>query len=244
MSARCDRLTLSPFLTILSCMRYNGGKAQAGLYQKLINLIPPHETYIETHLGGGAVMRFKRSARRSIGIEIDPEVVACWQATKPKFELLKGDALEFLQTYAFEGSEFVYSDPPYVRSSRQSTRDIYRFEYTDDDHRRLLACLRALPCKVMISGYWSPLYVETLSDWQSFSFESRNRRNDVATEWVWMNYLNPVALHDYRYLGKDYRERERIKRKKERWVAKLQAMPPLEQQALLSAISEVLPVKE
>jgi hypothetical protein len=51
-----------------------------------------------------------------------------------------------------------------------------------------------------------------------------------------MNYPTPVALHDYRYLGDNFRERERIKRKANRWVAKLQNMPVLERQALLSAI--------
>ncbi len=40
-----------------------------------------------------------------------------------------------------------------------------------------------------------------------------------------------IALHDYRYLGEDFRERERIKRKKQRWVNRLQTMPVLERQA-------------
>ncbi len=40
--------------------------------------MPPHEVYMESHLGGGAIMRYKRKARRSIGIEIDPEVIGIW----------------------------------------------------------------------------------------------------------------------------------------------------------------------
>ena len=40
------------------------------------------------------------------------------------------------------------------------------------------------------------------------------RGGRLATEWVWMNYPEPIALHDYRYLGEDFREREPIKRKK------------------------------
>ena len=51
-------------------MNYPGGKGL--LYQKFINLMPLHEVYIETHLGGGAIMRNKRPARRNIGIDIDP----------------------------------------------------------------------------------------------------------------------------------------------------------------------------
>ncbi|KHE92566.1 MAG: hypothetical protein SCABRO_01681, partial [Candidatus Scalindua brodae] len=41
-----------------SSMNYPGGKG--GVFQKLINLMPPHDVYIETHLGGGAVIRNKR----------------------------------------------------------------------------------------------------------------------------------------------------------------------------------------
>ena len=29
----------------------------AGLCQPIIALMPPHDTYIETHLGGGAIMK-------------------------------------------------------------------------------------------------------------------------------------------------------------------------------------------
>ena len=51
---------------------YPGGKG--GVFQRLINIMPSHEVYIETHLGGGAVMRNKRPARYNIGIEIDPKI--------------------------------------------------------------------------------------------------------------------------------------------------------------------------
>jgi hypothetical protein len=34
----------------------------------IISLMPPHETYIETHLGGGAIMRRRAAAAINIGI--------------------------------------------------------------------------------------------------------------------------------------------------------------------------------
>ena len=37
-------------------MSYLGSKAASGVYQKIIAEMPPHDTYIETHLGSGAVM--------------------------------------------------------------------------------------------------------------------------------------------------------------------------------------------
>jgi hypothetical protein len=89
-----------------------------------------------------------------------------------------------------------------------------------------------------ISGYWSALYAETLSTWRLCSFQAQTRRG-VVTEYLWCNYPAPTALHDYRYLGKDFRERERIKRMTARWVNRLQAMPILQRQALQAALAQV-----
>ncbi len=54
---------------MIRVMSYPGGKGKC--YQRLINLMPPHETYIESHLGGGAVLRNKRPAKANIGIDAD-----------------------------------------------------------------------------------------------------------------------------------------------------------------------------
>ena len=52
-------------------MTYPGGKAGAGVYQTLINLMPPHRVYIEAFVGGGAVLKTKRPAQYSIAIDRD-----------------------------------------------------------------------------------------------------------------------------------------------------------------------------
>ncbi|MCP4267865.1 MAG: hypothetical protein GY777_20230 [Candidatus Brocadiaceae bacterium] len=54
-----------------------------------------------------------------------------------------------------------------------------------------------------------------------------------------MNYNVSVELREYGYLGNNFREHERIKRKTKRWTARLQSMLTLERQALLSAIDAV-----
>lgn len=70
----------------------------------------------------------------------------------------------------------------------------------------------------------------------------RLREMTYAKIWNWLigefHFPPPVALHDYRYLGVTFRERERIKRKKQRWTDRLHRLPLLERQALLSAIEE------
>lgn len=160
--------------------------------------------------------------------------------TLPVFTVINGDAFAFLTSYHFTGGELIYCDPPYLPETRTRT-DYYRHELTRADHQRLLKILTALPCMVMISGYSSPLYTEALTQWQRISYQTMTRGGRLATEWLWFNYPKPHALHDYRYLGDDFRERERIKRKKQRWVKRLKTMPHLERYALLSAIREAWP---
>ncbi|MBK8768461.1 MAG: hypothetical protein IPM01_29465, partial [Burkholderiaceae bacterium] len=54
-------------------MRYPGSKALPGVFQTIINNIPPHQTYIETHLGGGNILERKKPAQRSVGVDLDAD---------------------------------------------------------------------------------------------------------------------------------------------------------------------------
>ncbi len=218
-------------------MNFPGGKG--GTYQKYINLMPPHSVYIESHLGGGAIMRYKKRAKRSIGIEIDPEVIEIWNSSNQiDFELIRGDAIAFLKSYPFTGKELVYCDPPYLRETRKKCYPIYKYEFSFTQHIELLEVIKSLPCMVMISGYESPLYIESLKNWHAYLFQAATHHG-MATEWIWMNYAPPVQLHDYRYLGDNFREREKIKLKSKRWATRFKSMPVLERQALLSALQAV-----
>lgn len=181
-------------------------------------------------------MRNKGVARSNIGIEIDVAVIEMWTKQQPiGFELVHDDAVNYLRMYHFTGKELVYCDPPYLRETRKKRERLYKYDYSREQHRELLEVLKSLSCMVMISGYESSLYKEWLKGWHTHSFQAACHHG-VATEWVWMNYSSPEELHDYRYLGNTFRERERIKRKTERWVARLQSMAVLERQALLSAM--------
>ena len=184
-------------------------------------------------------MRNKRRARRDIGIEIDPQVIELWYQHGPiDFELIHDDAINYLKSYQFTGKELVYCDPPYLRETRKKSVRLYRYEYTLDQHIELLEVIKSLPCMVMISGYESALYREFLKGWHT-KFYKVGCQHGIAIEWVWMNYPPPVELHDYRYLGNTFRERERIKKKTKRWVRRLKSMPVLERQALLAALQSV-----
>jgi len=222
-------------------MNYDGGKGQAGMYQRIINQMPPHSLYVEPFLGMGAVLRAKLPAMASIGIDRDAAVVAAWRNHGlAGVEVRQGDAFDYLESGRFDDRTVIYCDPPYLFSTRRSHRPIYRCELEDSDHQRLLAILTRLDCPVLLSGYWSEMYGRHLRGWRAVNFQAMTRAGKPATEWLWMNFPEPVELHDYRYLGEGFRERERIKRKVSRWKARLAAMPTLERRALSAALAEVV----
>lgn len=210
-------------------MRYVGGKGVS--YRNIVNLIPPHVQYIETHLGGGAVMRNKRRANSQIGIDRDPSVVALWRRKWPNLcSVVQGDAIECLPGLQLDSDTVVYVDPPYHPDSRRRRR-VYRYDYTVRDHERLLDCLDALPCKVLLSGYRTALYEERLAQWSVHTFMARTHV-DIREECVWFNFPKPLSPHDDRYLGDGFREREVIRRRRDRLRARIGRLPSAEKRSL------------
>ncbi|MGB9494128.1 MAG: hypothetical protein WCA83_04905, partial [Azonexus sp.] len=99
-------------------MRYPGGKGKC--YQRLINMMPPHKTYIESHLGGGAALRHKAPAERNIGIDACPNVISRWNKLYPNLcETVQADAADYISEFRFSGNELIYADPPYLASTRR-----------------------------------------------------------------------------------------------------------------------------
>lgn len=223
-------------------MSYLGSKAASGVYQKIIAEMPPHDTYIETHLGGGAVMLRKPPAMCNIGIDVDELTLVDFahEHNRLYIDLVRADAVDYLNHYDFyrAGRVLIYADPPYLPETRTGNAR-YRYEYSVADHERLLSCLVSLPknVSVILSGYPSQLYDERLTGWRSKEFQAMTR-GGVRTEKIWMNYPEGRA-YTHTFAGKDYNDRHRIKRKVERWRAKYAALPPAERLAIMVALNEV-----
>ena len=214
---------------------YFGSKAASGLFQNIIALMPAHETYIETHLGGGAVMMRKPSAINNIGIDIDPQVLTDFACDYP-VRLVNDCAHHFLANYDYCGAELIYCDPPYLVQTRTSRRK-YRFEYTEQDHIELLERLKSLSCPVILSGYPSTLYDALLGDWNTLELQAMTR-GGVRTEKLWFNYTIDRG-HWASYAGKNFTDRQRIKRKAQRWQKKYRGLPKAERLAILAAMMAV-----
>lgn len=218
-------------------MQYPGGKGKS--FQHIINVLPPHTTYIETHLGAGAVLRHKAPAAESIGIEIDVRVIEWWHIHHPGLATyIAGDAVEILRKYEFRGTEVVYCDPPYLPSVRKRQR-VYRHDLAEEDHLQLLSILKELPCHVAISGYPSQLYRKELCDWTELQFLAK-AHDGRRLECIWINYEVPKQLHDTRFLGANFRQRQDVKRRMHRLQTRISHLSGPEQHMLAEWLSKHL----
>lgn len=162
--------------------------------------------------------------------------------------LHKDDALHFLPNvlpgiiYKYTDTPeqvLIYQDPPYPKFSRKGKRDLYEFEMTDLQHEQLLSMNKKMMSNILISTYDNNMYDINLKGWNKYSFTS-STRSGIAIETVYYNYkIGDGKLHDYRFLGRNFKDRERIKLKKNRWVKNLKKLDPRERMAIINEILKV-----
>lgn len=230
---------------------YYGGKSGSGVYQAIINEIPPHQVYIEPFLGKGAILRYKKPAPiLNIGCELDQQLINDYWLPNINIDNIKvicKNGIDYLRD-AGQGDfflnllkkVFVYADPPYIIKTRNCPRNRYKFEFTEQDHINFLTVVTRLPFNIAISCYDNDLYAQMLKNWRKIYFKAQTRRY-TATETIYMNYAPPTELHDYTYLGKTFRERERIRKKLNRHVEGLKRLPIFERNAIIEAINNINP---
>lgn len=219
---------------MLIAMHYPGGKAKA--FQHVINLIPPHRIYIEPFLGFGSVLRAKAPSTIEIGVDRDQRALERCGLQSRGVELIQGDGITYLEKYPFKGHEIVYCDPPYLPETRRRDR-VYRFDATDRDHERLLQIITCIDARVLISGYDNSLYRCALKSWHVHRFQVK-AHDGLREECLWYNYEPTRLLHDYRYLGNNFRERQTIKRRFDRLKRRILSLSIQEQSHLRQWLAE------
>lgn len=217
---------------------YFGGKSASGVPHTLINQIPHHETFVSGFLGHCAVTRHKLPAGRTIGYDTDPLVVRRWRSLRAKGFPIEVRMANFLEQIIYvptgNPKTFLFLDPPYPHETRRSHHR-YSHELTTFDHVLLLDEIKRLNCMVMICTYDNNIYQHELANWRKLQYQSQTRGGTPATETIYMNYPEPAPaeLHDPRFLGDDFRAREKSKRRIQTILRKLDRMEP-EEKALLA----------
>ncbi len=101
--------------------------------------------------------------------------------------ILSRDARDVMS--AHDGPETLhYVDPPYVFSTRSDDAPDYAHEMTDDQHADLLAFLRGLQGRVMLSGYPCAAYDAALSGWHRIERKHLADGARERTEVLWCNF--------------------------------------------------------
>ena len=124
-------------------INYLGSKSGSGVFQAIINLMPPHDTYIELFLGTGIVMSKKPKSTRQIGIDLNLDCINAFNCLENDIELHNMDSFNFLKEFDFTttGRTVIYCDPPYLLETRTSNKR-YKFEFSNADHVKLLRYLK------------------------------------------------------------------------------------------------------
>lgn len=101
--------------------------------------------------------------------------------------VLNRDAREVMA--AHDGPQALhYVDPPYVFSTRADEAADYAHEMNDQQHADLLAFLRGLTGRVMLSGYPHPLYDDALPGWRRVERAALADGAKRRVEVLWMNW--------------------------------------------------------
>lgn len=227
-----------------SLERYPGNKNHEGLYHKIINLIPPHTYYYELFAGSAVIARQIAPGDRIIILnDLDFEVFRLLSEMYPDYLVFNKTAIDFIKEVIAEGiaeqnESFFYLDPPYLHATRPHQTNLYNHEMTDDDHVQLLTAVQHLKSNVMIHHPKCDLYDTMLAQWYRSDLKVRYHRK-TQTETLYMNYPPPNELQDYRFLGKDCWDRQRISRKVKQYLQKFQKLPVLERNYILNELNQI-----
>lgn len=216
---------------------YKGHKNIDGVFQKIINHIPKHKVYYELFAGSASV-----HAKMTVWpgkvhlIELDNEVCKLLSLTFPEATVINGNSIKLLKSKYIEPCQdtFIFVDPPYHHSTRPLQTNLYKYELSHSDHVQLLSHLLEMKNKIMVVHPRCELYDSMLSDWIKVDLKIRYNRK-TSHECLYMNYELDV-LHDTSFVGSDCWERQRIKRKCDRLIQKIEKLPNNEKQYILERI--------
>jgi len=227
-------------------MKYNhyypGNKNIPGLIQKIINQIPVCSKFYEPFAGSAAVTMFlsmlPMGPVQFFLNDLDPAVTdrflypaGCTVTNKPALDIIQS-----LISSSAGKDTFVFIDPPYTFDTRPNSLKLYNFDMSSEDHIQLLKAVRDLECNCMIIHPKTNLYDQVLQSFRTVQIKIRYH-SKTSIENLYMNYDTPGILQSYAVVGCDCWDRQRIKRKGERLVQKLLALPEMERNYILSKLS-------
>lgn len=114
-------------------------------------------------------------------------------------KIREADALDVLEEKGTDGDRFIYVDSPYLPETLGASKQLYQVHFQTQEHQRMLELAKNAKAKIMISGYPSRLYDETLLTdprWKSYVLATPRRTSSprdktLGCEIIWVNYDLP-----------------------------------------------------
>lgn len=157
---------------------------------------------IRSHFGFGSNGIHKPTGFRAAGLRAGSLPVHNWaalpEAIQRTAERMRGvvienrPAVQVMHSHDSPTALF-YVDPPYLHETRDRTSR-YSHEMTEADHVEMLAGLRALKGRVVLSGYASALYDDALTGWRRIELRALADQARERTEVLWLNYEDRLAI--------------------------------------------------
>ena len=232
----------------LDINKYPGSKNANGLKQFIINRIPEYSYFYELFAGSARISRELAQLVPKVHSAFELDVNTCSQLEEierntPNFIIFNLCGLSKLNRILATKSRdsekkiFIYLDPPYLKTSIRSRRNLYTYSWEEQQHIDFLEYVcRHREKNIMISHYDCELYNHYLATWKKESIQVMSN-GGVATETIYMNYdPNKSMLATTHYLGENFTDRQRIKRRKESYLSKFKKMSLHERQAILQHI--------
>jgi len=214
---------------------YPGRKGAAGAWQQILSNIPKCELFIECMAGSGLISSLVKGCQLIVN-DIDKTVIdkIAYAADNVNFLHLHYKAILKRFNNGSAGRVF-YFDPPYLMETRSYQGKLYRHEWKKSDHLEFLKIVSKITSPVLISHFPCQLYDTRLKNWRKITYNTMTRAG-ARMENLYMNFSQPVLLQTYQHTGKNFTDRQRIKRKVERLIERLKNEPANERAAILSSV--------
>lgn len=161
---------------------------------------------IRSKMGHGFKTYQKTGFKIDVYARENSYAVKCWNRLPKDLlaaaERLKGvqienrPALDLIRKFNHQ-NVLIYADPPYLLNTRGGKQ--YRYEMSEQDHMELLEALMSHKGSVILSGYPSEMYSETLKGWHEIQRKSYNQNSDQRTEVLWCNFALPEIFIEDEY---------------------------------------------
>jgi site-specific DNA-adenine methylase len=223
---------------------YVGNKNIPGVIEFLINRIPKCNRYFSLFAGGAGLEKsiytqeaYFQCAEKDTSLHgyfSDENCLITYNSYQ-----------ELIQDNVFTSDDFIFADPPYLFSTRLNRNKYYKYEFFYPEHIEFLNYMRSLnnlelkqKPKIMITHPKCDLYEKNLKGWSIVEFEYMTR-NGIFKDCLWLNYdPSELQLLNYNALGKNFIERQAIKRQRNNIIKKFKNMELHKRLALIEALKK------